>query len=334
MSDIDPSAQVSHSQDGRTLTGMGVSAESLQEVMDARAPVDETTTTAQPAPVPAAAAADAPQPKQTRGQARFSELTQARKDAEAKAEAAEKRAADLEARLNQAPVAQSSPSPVAERGIPSVPNGGASGQPQPSQPTRPEPTEDEVGPGLKYETYGAFVKDQSKWEWEQQQEAISQRVRHGIEAHTTHQAFLAHVESTRTKGRSAYKDFDAMLQSGPGTHVNMPHSAIQQIYQLPNSEHVQYAIMKDGNLAQELAGLAATNPYAFGLRLATIAPAAPAAPPASTGNPGSATPPPPMQPVGSGSHTTTLSSADHAKASNYAAYKAARAAERGGSRRR
>lgn len=333
MPDIDPSAQVSHSQDGRTLTGIGVSAESLQEVMDARAPVDDAEPSAPAVDKVTVSTEPTTQPKLTRGQARFSELTQARKDAEAKAEAAEKRAADLEARLNQQPPQRASVG-VEERTINDPQAGARPAQPQPSQPTRPEPTEDEIGPGLKYETYGAFVKDQSKWEWEQQQESIAQRVRDGITSHNQHQQFLTHLEGTRAKGRAAYKDFDAMLQNGPGTYVNMPPAAIQHIINLPNSEHVQYAIMKDGALAQRLAGLAATNPYAFGLELATIAPAAPAALPASTGTSGSVTPPRPLQPVGSGSHTTTPSSAEHAKSGNYAAYKAAREAERGIRRRR
>lgn len=333
MSEIDPHAQVSHTQDGRTLTGVGETVESLQETMDERAPVEEVSADARPstgsAPAPAAPVAEG-QPRPTRGQARFSELTKERDEAKARADAAERRAAEIEARLSQAPAAPPSSSPAAQI-QPSVPNGGVSGQPQSSQPTRPEPTEDEIGPGLKYETYGAFVKDQNKWGWEQQQASIDQRVRQGIEVHQNQLAFQTHVEKTREKGRAIYKDFDAMLKSGPGTYVNMPSSAVMEIYGLPNSEHVQYAIMKDGALAHRLAALAATNPYAFGLELAKIAPVAPAAPPASTGTSGSATPPPPMQPVGAGSTTTRPSSAD---AETFQEYQSRRHAERGGSRRR
>jgi hypothetical protein len=124
-----------------------------------------------------------------------------------------------------------------------------------------------------------------------------------------------------------------MLQSGPGTFVNMPLPALQAILRAPNSEHLQYAIMRDGALAQRLAGLAFQDPYAFAVELAALAPATPAASPASTGTTGLATPPAPMQPVGSGSHTTTLTSREHAEQGNYQAYKAARMAERSRGRR-
>ncbi len=319
---VDPQATVSATQDGRTLSGVGVDVDSLHETMDSRAPVDPSDTPAQPHAAPVQTDN---QPKPTRGQARFAELTQQRKEAEAERDRLRQEFDDYKARTSPAPAAPASPSPSApERSVPSVPNGGDSG--------RPEPSEDEVG--TKYSTYGAFVQDHGKWVVEQQQASIPQLIQQSITASQQQQAFLAHVESTRAKGRAVYTDFDAMLQSGPGTAVNMPLGAIQAIYNLPNTEHVQYAIMKDGALAQKLANLAVRDPYAFALELVTIAPAAPAVSTASTGNPGSVTPPAPMQPVGSGSKTTSLSSADHADTGNYQAYKAARAAERGGSRRR
>lgn len=331
MSELDPNVTVSVEHEGRTFAGVGVTADDLHEVMDRTAPADETPAASLPASDTAAPASPTDSsPPQTRGQKRFSELSQKAKDAEARAEAAERKAAEIEARYAQAatPVPQAPlqmASPPAEPKVgPSVPNGAESGQY-----TRPEPSEDEVG--AKYALYGDFVKDHGKWVWEQQQKAIQDQVRSGIEAHTQQQAFLSHVESTRTKGRAAYKDFDAMLQSGPGTYVNMPDPALRHIFQLPNSEHVQYAIMRDGALAQRLAGLAASDPYAFGLELSKIAPAAPAVSTASTGTVGSATPPAPMQPVGSGSHTTSPSSAD---AENFQEYQARRHAEMGRTRRR
>lgn len=334
---IDPNAQVSVEQDGRTLSGVGVSADSLQHTMDSRTTVPEPSTASPPADDAAPAlregTAESLQPKPTRGQARFSELAQKVKDADARAEAAERKAAEAEARYAQAPTPvpqtplQMAPSAAESKVGPSVPNGGDSGQP-----TRPEPSEDEVG--AKYALYGDFVKDHGKWVWEQQQKQIQDQVRSGIEAHSQQQAFLSHVESTRARGRAAYKDFDAMLQSGPGTYVTMPDAAIRHIFQLPNTEHVQYAIMRDGALAQRLAALAASDPFSFGLELSKVAPATPAVQSASTGTVGSATPPAPMQPVGSGSPTTSTSSAELAKLGNYDAYKAKRAAERGVTRRR
>lgn len=323
MSDIDPNVTVSHEQDGRVLSGVGVTAESLQETMDARS-IDES------APEPAGSSATAQAPlepqKPTRGQARFSELTQKAKDAEAKADAAEKRAADAEARLSQQqPAREERP-----RGTAAVPAAeAAASRPAPS---RPEPTEDEVGVGLKYETYGAFVKDHHQWGWEQQQETIRDQIQQGIVGYQQQQAFSTHVDATRGKGRAAYKDFDAVMNGAGAAATNdMPVNAQQFIWQQPNAEHLVYAILRDPVLAQRLTWLSTTNPAAFGLELARLAPAAPAATPASTGNPGSVTPPAPMQPVGSGSSTTKLSSAD---AENFTEYQARRRAERGGSRRR
>lgn len=326
MSDLDPNVTVSHEQDGRVLSGVGVTKESLAETMDARSVDDVTDSGAAPAsgapPVPADMTG---QPKPTRGQARFSELTQKAKDAEAKAEAAEKRAADAEARLSQQPQAsqpqpQSAPQPQPER------------QSEAPKPSRPEPTEDEVGVGLKYETYGAFVKDHHQWSWEQQQATIRDQIQQGIVGYQQQQAFSTHVDATRAKGRAAYKDFDAVMNGAGAAATNdMPMNAQQFIWQQPNAEHLVYAILRDPVLAQRLTWLSTTNPAAFGLELARLAPAAPAATPASTGNPGSVTPPAPMQPVGSGSSTTKLSSAD---AENFTEYQARRRAERGGSRRR
>jgi len=322
---IDPVATVTVNQDGRTLSGVGVDAARLTETMDRRAPAEETDEA--PA-VPAGPAQPEPQPKLTRGQARFSELVQQREAEKAEKEAIKREFDEFKAKFRD-PTAPAAPAPPqAGPATTAGPVPGETGQPPPS---RPEPTEDEVG--TKYETYGAFVRDQAQWVWEQQQHKLGDLVRQQLEQQKSQQELLAQVESTRAKGRSVYPDFDMLLQHGAGTHVNMPEGAIRIIYSLPNSEHVQYAIMKDAALAQRLAWIATNQPHAFGLELSKIAPAAPAVSTASTGNTGSATPPPPMQPVGSGSTTTSLSSAEHAKAGNYAAYKAARLAERGGRRR-
>lgn len=332
MSDPAPDVNtvVSAELDGRTLSGAGVTKESLEKVMDARA-IDDTPAESPPASGTATAPTSAPTvsgepPQLTKGRARYSELTQQREAEKTRADAAEKKALELEARLAQ-PAAQR-PDPMSQPA--------ASAQSASSQPafTRPEPTEDEIGDKGKYKTYGEFTRDQALWVWEQQQQPIQQAIRQQLDADRQQQAFDAHVENTRVKGRASYKDFDAMLANGPGTFVQMPMPAVHAILQAPNSEHLQYAIMKDGALAQRLAGLAFQNPYAFALELTKILPAAPAASPASTSAPGSSMPPAPLQPVGAGSRTTTLSSAEHAKSGDYQAYKAARAAERGGTRRR
>lgn len=321
----DPNATVSHEQDGRTLSGVGTTAEALAEVMERHAPVEEAPAT------PSQPAQATEPPKPTRGQARFSELTQARKDAEAKAAAYEKELTELRAKVGAPPstappAPPSSPAPVVSS--PSVPNGGDSGRFTPPAPTRQQPSEDEVG--TKYKTYAEFVVDSARWVAEQQQADIDARIRSSIEADRATRDFLSHAESTWAKGRKVYADFDAMRTTGPGSQVPLHPEKINAILFHPQSEHLQYAIVKDGALAQRLAQ---ANPIEFGLLLAALAPTAAAAPLASTATSGSITPPAPMQPVGSGSKTTTTPSAEFAAKGDYESYKARRAEERSRGRR-
>jgi hypothetical protein len=179
--------------------------------------------------------------------------------------------------------------------------------------------------GTKYKTYAEFVVDSARWVAEQQPFDIDARVRQSIEADRASRDFLAHAESTWAKGRKVYADFDALRTSGPGSQVPMDHAKIQAILHHPQSEHVQYAIVKDGALAQRLASM---GPIEFGYALASLVPTAAAAPLASTARPGSQTPPAPVQPVGSGSPTTAPSIVDHARRGDYPAYKAQRTADR------
>jgi hypothetical protein len=284
--------------------------------MERRSPAEEAVET--PAP-DAATVAQAEKP-QTRGQKRFSELTRAAKDAEARAANLER---ELQTYKTQAPAAPTVPASPPVSSSPSVPNGGDSGRSS----TRAQPSEDEVG--TKYKTYAEFVVDSARWVAEQQPLDIDARVRQSIEADRASRDFLAHAESTWAKGRKVYADFDALRTNGPGSQVPMDHAKIQAILHHPQSEHVQYAIVKDGALAQRLASM---GPIEFGLALATLIPTAAAAPLASTARLGSQTPPAPVQPVGSGSPTTAPSIVDLARQGDYQAYKAQRAADRKGRR--
>jgi hypothetical protein len=309
------------SSDGRTLSGVGVTSEALAEVMDRHEPepVAPTETPAAPAePV-----------KQSRGQARFAELTKARKEAEAQAATYQRELAELRAQV-QPPTASTPPAPAPGAAAapappsPSGPERGDSGHPSG---LRAQPTEEEIG--TKYKTYAEFVLDSARWVAEEQQSGIDARIRSSIEADRASRDFLSHAESTWAKGRKVYADFDAMRTTGPGSQVPMDHAKIQAILQHPQSEHVQYAIVKDGALAQRLAN---ANPIEFGMLLSTVAPTTGAASLASTPPAGTITPPAPIQPVGSGSPTTPTPSADAARKGDYAAYKARREAERSGRR--
>jgi hypothetical protein len=319
---------------GRTLSGVGVSADDLQATIDERQPepapekkslgtrlVDAVIEDRAPATTPLVSTEPPPLAK---GRVRYQELTHARDAEKARADAAEQRARELEARLQQPPARPDSllgpgAAPAPERGT---------GQPAalpPSQPlsTRPEPSEDDVG--TTYATYGAFVKDHHAWTWEQQQPSIQQQILQGIQAHQQQQQFLTHMESVRAKGRAAYSDFDQLLQTGPGTFVPMPAPAVQAILDHPASEHLQYQIMKNGELAQRLAQLAGQNPYAFALELVKLVPVAVPAVPSNGHQP---PPPAPMQPVGTGSRSTVLTAVDYAEKGDYENYKRVREAER------
>jgi hypothetical protein len=316
----DPNAITTHeSATGRTLSGMGVTSEALADVMERHEPEPVDA----PAETPAAPTEPA---KPSRGQARFAELTKARKEAEAKAATYERELAELRAKVQPPATVPPSPlpSPTAATTTPppspSGPERGDSGLPSGS---RPQPTEDEIG--TKYKTYAEFVLDSARWVAEEQQSGIDARIRQSIEADRASRDFLNHAESTWAKGRKVYADFDAMRTTGPGSQVPMDHAKIQAILQHPQSEHVQYAIVKDGALAQKLAQ---ANPIEFGMLLSTVAPTNGAAQLASTPTAGTITPPAPIQPVGSGSPTTPSPSADAARKGNYAEYKARREQER------
>jgi|SRR6185295_3185832 len=317
---------------GRTLSGVGVSVDDLQDTIDARQPAPEHKT---PLIAPAASAsvssptATAPTstepPQLAKGRARYQELTHERDEAKARADAAEKKAAELEARLQppparvEGPLGTATPAPVAGESAmrPAAPS--SPSQPAQAAPTRPKPSIDDIGG--KYTDWDTYQEDFGRWVWEQQQQTIQQQIAQGIQQHQQQQQFVQHVESVRAKGRAAYPDFDQMLQSGPGTFVAMHPAAIQAILNHPQSEHVQYQIMKDGALAQRLAQLAGQNPYAFALELVKLAPQAQA----GSAVPSQVAPPAPMQPVGSGSRTSTPGSAD---AENFEQYQARRRAER------
>lgn len=102
---------------------------------------------------------------------------------------------------------------------------------------------------------------------------ISARVREALAVERARLTVEEAVDATHAKGREAYPDFDTVKASGAGAKVNLgPDDAtafrrVALIYQHPQSEHLQYAIMKDGALAQKLAGL---DDISFGLELATI----------------------------------------------------------------
>ena len=322
---------VSHEQDGRVLSGVGIDASDLQQTMERHAPVEEPAKPAEPAATETKPAAPVEE-KKPRGAKRFDELTKEREDAKREAEAARKEAADLKARLEaleQAKPAQTpAPQPVAQ-------------QPAQAEPAKAPDLPAELKsydaylaghPDADYETYRDARED-----WRIQNIAAPQfdaRIRRSIEADQASRSFVDLVVQTRTKAREVYPDFDAVITNGPGAQVVMAPDRLDAIIRHPQSGHLQYVIAKDAALAQKLASC---SPFDFGAELVRLTPSTSVALSASTGSAGSATPPPPMQPVGSGSKTTITPSAELAKGGydfDKSGYREKRAAERGVTRRR
>jgi hypothetical protein len=308
---------VSHEQDGRILSGVGVTADELAETMERHAPEPET-----PAAPPATTAAPvAPEPdKQTRGQKRFAELTREREDAKRLAAEAQAERDRYKAELEQfkARPPQAPPTAPKEAVAP------------PPKETRPKPKEDEIG--TKYQTYGDYVEDLADWKAEQRLATVDfdARIRQSIEADRASRSVTDRVTAAADRGRQAYPDFDAVLKAPVATY---PNALLARIATMDGAEHMYYQLATNREASQRILA-ALQDPLTLGLELAKLGPSAPGASPASPART-VAPPPPPYQPVVGGSKTTVTPSADLAKGFDFdkSGYRERRAAERGVSRR-
>ena len=319
-----------HEQGDRVLSG-GTDAAQLEATMERHAPEPDKTT--EGPPVQGSTGGDGASPqapaqqeaKPTRGQARFSELAKARDVEKARADAAEARAKELEARIST-PAPAAAPAPAT-----------AAPDPKAAEPAKhPEkftfPSYDkylETNPGADYndwelERFAAFDA------WKDQRANIDGRIRQTLAEERQARTVQETVERTRAKGRESYADFDAVLQSGPGGGVNLGRTEDEgtarclAIFQHPQSEHLQYAIMKDGDLAKRLGAM---DDIAFGMELARLVPSGNGAPAQREWKPPAA----PFTPVNGNSPTTPVASAALAsKGHDFDAsgYREKRAAER------
>jgi len=330
---VDANTVTSHEQDGRVLSGVGVSADRLAETMERHAPPEPETkpalgTGAAPAPDgQAGVSAPAAEPPPSRGRQRFADLTKERDTAKAEAEAlrAEREALarerdELKARVSQPSPAAAEPPKKAE----------------PPPPTRPMPTEDDIAEG-KYQSYPEFMRDLIKWELEQERAAAQgttqAEVREMLALEREAAEFRSAMQSSQDRGRKAYADFDTLLK-GPAAKVKMstdPHEAIERVSYIlkhAQSEHIQHAILSDVKLAEQLRD---SDQITFGVTIAGLVPAAKPAAPAWT------PPPPPYATVGAGSPTTATPSSELPKKGfdfDSSGYREKRAAERGVKTRR
>ncbi len=331
---------VSVEHDGRVLSGVGVTPEELQQVMEDRTPVA--------APDPDQPAADTttqtPDPlqqfernddgtfrKNAKGRERFSTLTKERDEAASEA-------ARLRAELDALRQSQHTAFPPANG------NGNGHVAPEPAAPKTPEPTRPKPlleNIGTTYQTYEDFTEDLADWKAEQRfaQELpnIDARVRAGIEAEQASRALQQTLNGAVERGRKTYQDFDTVIAA---SSVVLPWPVLTLIAKHPHSEHLQYTLAKDAAQAQLIAQDYQRDPVSAGVLLErALGPSAAAASPASTARAGVTTnAPAPYQPVGSGAKTTVApleDLADHGDDYDTSGYRERRAAAlRGGSNRR
>jgi hypothetical protein len=249
--------------------------------------------------------------KPSRGQKRFSQLTSERDQEAHKRAEAERERDELKARIATFEASRTSaPAPVAA----AVPPSAA----PVSSAKFSYPTYDAAAaqnPNLSWDDWNDG-KIEARAKFELQQVDFEALVRNRIEADQASRAFNTTVKSMLDRGKDVYPDFDAVRQSGPGVMITLGPTVekgaerAQMIAQMPNGEHLFYAIARSAEVAHALARM---SDYQFGMALSSIAPSNPAASPASTGSAGFTVAPPPMQPVGSGSKTAVPSAVDLAE---------------------
>jgi len=305
--EFDPSAQVSITMpNGVVGTGVGGDVEALTEAVEQRHE-ERTGEAAEAVATDAQGKTVESTPKQTRGEKRFAELTREREDANRRAEAAERERDELRAKINPPPTEK------IEAAKPAVAE------------TRPKPQESDIG--VKYQSLSDYFEDLSDWKSEQRETKLraefDARLKNGIEADRASRNRASTFEQAITRGRAAYTDFDATLDTAK--NVLIPPMQQDAIMRVAKPEDIMYALAKDH--AKLTAFVSITDPIQLGMDFAKLIPVAEAvALPASTPAPVRTTnAPAPLQPVGAGSRTARPSLNELAN-SNYDAYKAARAA--------
>lgn len=302
---IDPHETVTvEGKDGRSLSGSGISEESLQQVVEKTSPPPVESTPETPA-------------QETKGRKRYSQLTSERDTALTQAQQAEALATELKNRLAilEAREAERSQRP------PETPT-------PPDQPvyTRPKPEATEIG--TKYEDYDQFTADTARWIVENEfapklREEFQKALETRLEAERSSVQQRAASQSVLDRGRAAYPDFEAVVSS---CSVQFPERMLQDIAKRPNAEHIEYMLGKDPQWAAEIAAL--TDPVELGIRLAERVPPTGRVPPASRPVVArTSQAPPPYEPVAGGSPTSAPPLADLADRGDFEAYKARRASE-------
>src|SRR5215831_6531241 len=300
MSETATSGAATVEHDGRVYTGA--------DTASIEAALDQTSFGREPEAKPEPPTATQP-PKVTRGQKRFSELTEARDKALAEAAAAK---AELE-KVKATPAPALTPAPES---------------------VRPKVDEDKPFPNLddfaaEKDPIMAWQKAVAAYNREQLEKEFDARLASKLEAERASRRQSESLAEILERGKAAYPDFEQVVF---GSTVNFPQPMIDAIAKLPNSEHVQYALCADPDLAQRIAKI--DNPVTFGVEIGKLGAGASRALPASRPKPVLSIAPPPIQPVTGASRTATPSLEElAAKPNAYEDYKAARHAAMGGKHR-
>jgi hypothetical protein len=330
---------------GRTLSGVDVSSESLQEAADQHEdsqPDHDEPEGGDKSAEPSVSGADAgergadPQPavsrnadgtfqKQTRGQKRFDEMRRKIGDAERLANEERTRRESLERELHElrtrptTPVAPSRPAEAPAPATVARTNAAADATEDKlaaagRTPTRPRPDENDIG--TKYQGYIDLVADTARWVTEQELPTMLEPMLEQMWAkkeqerqQMTRGRELATSWETATKrGRESYADFDRVI--APLVDFQLEGPLLDTLAAHPQAEHVAYRLMSDPTLRDAFVGRE-SNPYQRAMILGSLLSvgSSPAAP-ASGSAPVSSTAPPPYQPVGSRAKTTSPSAED------------------------
>lgn len=325
---------VSVEKDGRILSGVGAEESDLTATMERRAP--SGTAMADDGDAPAAPTPGSRGPK--RLDKRLGTLTWEREEERRRADAAEQRAKDLEAQLEQArkPAAPTPPAAPA----PPVP------------PQAPPPQEHPAAVSAKFTSFPEWAAAHPQATFDDylderqahnvtgyvKQSDLDALIRKGIESdRETRTRYEREGEEIR-RGRAVYgPDFDRVVSAPHLMTNNWPMYLVDAINSQEEPEHIKFALGSDPQLAEMIRTM---NPVFAGAELAKLSRRSVAvAPTAPTARTVASPPPAPMQPVAGGGKTTTTSSADLASRStdydfDRSGYREARARERGVHRRR
>lgn len=326
--------------DGRILTGMGVSPESLAETMEAREPVsgekDEKTPPEKPNPTGAAEPSSLDRNedgtfKLSRGAKRFAAMKAEQQRIEEARQAAEQKAAELEKQLAEYRQAKQAPEPQkAEKAE----------KPAPTEFNEPEPQIEQFAD--QADPYAAWNRALARWDrrkeaWEDAQKGadLDTKIAQRFQEVYAQGQYIEQINKVAAEGAQKYQDWQAVVQHPDVANVIFPDDTYRAIVTAPNAAELVYTLAKDPPLARKVAS--EKDPFRLGVLLGSIRSSQPAvARPASTGAAVASSAPPPYQPVGSGSKTTSPSLsdiADHGDDYDSSGYRERRAAERKGARR-